>query len=108
MNHLEVDTSTFERIMMNAVNNDRHKHTLRTRTQSCLHPRRKLPRIVGGGLTASAEGEPITGIWCWGCPGSRANPLVRGSEGRRLPKTKAFLVFRSANEARIFLFSVIL
>jgi len=56
---------------------------------SYIHRRRK--GSVVGGTVASAEHEPITGVWGQSPQrGPGAEPLVRGSGGRSPLKLKAF------------------
>ena len=55
--------------------------------------RRRKGLLVGGapGTMASAECEPITGVWGWSAqPGLEAEPLVRGITP---PEAESFKVF---------------
>jgi len=53
--------------------------------------RRRKGSVVGGGTMASAEHEPITGVWGQSPQrGPEAEPLVRGSGGEAPLTLKAF------------------
>jgi len=52
-----------------------------------------------GGTMASAEHEPITGVWGQSPQrGPRAEPLVRGLEGRSPPEAESILVIGCPTE----------
>jgi len=63
-----------------------------------VHNKRRKGSVVGGTM-ASAEHEPITGVWGQSPQqGAEAEPLVRGSGGQSPPEAESILVIGCPTE----------